>query len=190
MSSATEFIGWDNTSVNVGGVQGGAGFYNLNFGSNSTIQADIPGALGNDIYSAADNKDIRIKWRCRVDTAPSAGQIIGFGITDPASNIYGLQTAVGNSIRFAINGNSVYAVNGDSVGNTNTDLTSVVTETLWNVYEIVFNPGVDARFYVNGILRATHTTNLPTGDVSLFAIGASEISTELEFSPITFSIQL
>ena len=30
-------------------------------------------------------------------------------------------------------------------------------------FEIIFTPGVDAKFYIDDVLKATITTNLPTG---------------------------
>lgn len=37
-----------------------------------------------------------------------------------------------------------------------------VTLTNNNTYRIEFDPGVDVKFYVNGVLKATNTTNLPS----------------------------
>lgn len=63
----------------------------------------------------------------------------------------------------------------NGVGHTEVDISSGLTLTDPNTYRIEFDPvGGEVRLYVNGILKATITTNLPsgTGDVR-FGIGTS-----------------
>ena len=57
------------------------------------------------------------------------------------------------------------------VGHTET-LISGVTLTNHNTYRIEFAPGVDVKFYVNGILKATNTTNLPATNDIYFGYGS------------------
>lgn len=63
----------------------------------------------------------------------------------------------------------MYAQNANGTTATSTDVSSGITFTNWNTYEIVFNPGTDIKFYINGILKATHTTNLPTTGTQVLA---------------------
>jgi hypothetical protein len=48
-----------------------------------------------------------------------------------------------------------------------------ITETNWNQYKIVFTAGVSAKFYVNGTLVGTHTTNLPDSGIAPMVSGIS-----------------
>ncbi len=79
----------------------------------------------------------------------------------------------------------------DAVGMNQTDISSGLTLTNWNHYKIVFDLGTDAKFYVNGTLKATLSgTNLPTGafdiglgfgrsDTALFRATAPTLSVSL-----------
>jgi hypothetical protein len=58
--------------------------------------------------------------------------------------------------------NKLYASNFNGTNQTITDI-STVTHTNENYYRIIYTAGVSAKFYVNDILLATHTTNLPSG---------------------------
>jgi hypothetical protein len=57
---------------------------------------------------------------------------------------------------------TVYAVNADGTSNTNTVLTGITLNQA-NEWRIV-KTSSDIKFYYNGTLKATHTTNLPSGD--------------------------
>lgn len=63
---------------------------------------------------------------------------------------------------------------GGGAAHTETAITGI-TLTNVNKYRIEFTKGVDAKFYVNGVLKATNTTNLPaTGGSVLFGAGLRE----------------
>lgn len=55
------------------------------------------------------------------------------------------------------------ASNANNTTQTVTDVSSGVTWTQYNKLEMIYDGGTDVKFYVNGSLAATHTTNLPTG---------------------------
>jgi len=63
---------------------------------------------------------------------------------------------------FKIIDGSVYASNCDDsiqkITDTGVDLSE---EWQWTRLKVVVNPGVDCKFYVDGILKVTHTDNLP-----------------------------
>lgn len=70
-------------------------------------------------------------------------------------------------VGFRIADTTVYASNGNGTINTSTDITAQVSLANGNsgkadVWEIEFVPGQYAKFYFNGTLVATHTTNLPS----------------------------
>jgi len=67
-----------------------------------------------------------------------------------------------NHIGFYFDGNVLYATNADGANQTKTDISAGLTLTAWNNYRFVFDAGTNIKFYVNDILKATHTTNMPT----------------------------
>lgn len=86
------------------------------------------------------------------------------------ANIYTAQTDITNGeIRFIRNGATLYAQNANGTTATSTNVTGSFTLTNMLTYEIIFNPGVDIKFYIQGTLVATHTTNLPTTGDLVFA---------------------
>lgn len=67
------------------------------------------------------------------------------------------------------------ASNANGTTQTKTDISSGLTFTQQNAYTAVMTGTTDVKFYVNNTLKATHTTNLPTGaytsDQSLLVFG-------------------
>lgn len=165
VTSSSTVAGW--TTASGGGFTGGVGYARLfDVASTILISDNLPGTTSTSAY--AYNKKIRIKFRCRFEDTSDRK---GFGIVATAANISATQTdTTSGGIRFILNGSTLYAHNSNGTA-TYTDITSGVTVTNWNVYEIIFTPGVDAKFYINGTLKATHTTNLPSSGSGKIAIG-------------------
>lgn len=67
-------------------------------------------------------------------------------------------------VGWKIIGADLYASNADGATQTITDTTvDIVPSTNQRTtLKIVLNPGIDCKFYVNDVLKVTHTTNLPT----------------------------
>jgi hypothetical protein len=61
---------------------------------------------------------------------------------------------------------------GGGADHTETQITGI-TLTNKNTYRIEYNPGVNALFYVNGVLKATITTTLPTSGAVFVRTGAT-----------------
>lgn len=57
----------------------------------------------------------------------------------------------------------LYASNANGTTQTKTDIVSGINIDDINTLRIVMNGSTDIKFYVNGVLKATHTTNLPSG---------------------------
>ncbi len=95
-------------------------------------------------------------------TAVAAGvDGAGFGM--------GIEVTAGSSraitsrgVRFYNEGNTLYASNADGTSETRTDVTKGITLTNFNSYRMVFTAATDAKFYINDVLVATHTTNIPS----------------------------
>jgi hypothetical protein len=76
---------------------------------------------------------------------------------------------------FTYDGTTYRALTDDGSAITTTTI-SAITTTDWNVYRIEFDPASACRFYVNGTLVATHTTNLPASSDSV-SIGGGHTTT-------------
>jgi len=57
---------------------------------------------------------------------------------------------------------ALYFATSNGSANTNTAI-SGVTNNIPYLFEIVWTPTVDVKLYVDGVLKVTHTTNIPTG---------------------------
>ena len=77
--------------------------------------------------------------------------------TDPGGDYFGFK------IRNDTTNTKLFAYNADGGVQTSTDISSGLTMTAWVQLRAVFRAGVDIKFYANGVLVATHTSNLPNG---------------------------
>ncbi len=69
----------------------------------------------------------------------------------------------GKYFGFKILNGTLYAVNHNAGAETATEIPGV-TITTYHIYRAELDSiGAEIRFYVDGVLKATHTTNLPTG---------------------------
>lgn len=152
-----------------------------------TLSSYIPGSWSNNFYFFNSNKDMRIKFRCRMQDVSDRKW---FGICVTATTIHTAQTDVTNgTIRFLWNWWSLFAHNSNWTA-TSTNISSGITATNWNTYEIIFNPWTDIKFYVNGTLRATHTTNLPSTAISpLLCYGVDMNGRVIETVPPIVSLE-
>jgi hypothetical protein len=86
---------------------------------------------------------------------------------------------------FAHYNGRIYALTCNrTVGITATDLMADGGNTDLKQFKIEWNPGVSALFYINGVLVATHTTNLPTNASTikfLFGVNRQAASNERIF---------
>lgn len=186
----TTIYGWVLSTTTLGASSGNsAGGYVQLSGSGSAdfnMITSLPGSGSDSKYTYDDGKIIRIKARLRF---PDTSDRKGFGLVITAANIHTAQTDTTNGeIRFILNGASLYAQNANGTA-TSTDISSGITVTNWNLYEIVFTPGVSIQFYVNGVLKATSTTNLPSTGTPSLAYGNNANGRIIETTFPTVSIQ-
>lgn len=88
----------------------------------------------------------------------------------------GATTLTAKHIGFIARNNVMYGSNANGSSQTITALSGVINLNASQFHvEARMTSGVDVKFYVNGVLKATHTTNLPTGamvnEVSYFRCG-------------------
>lgn len=124
-------------------------------------------------FNAANGKLVKFKVLVSAQSPATKFQYIGLGTITALSPI----VMSGSNAGFFFSDTQVFAVTNDGATNTHTIL-SGVTPGLANphILEIVMNPGVDVKFYVDGVLKATHTASLPSGGYSISAsadIGAA-----------------
>lgn len=190
-----DVVGWEETGLSgtiTDKYRGGAGVASVGLNQDGYMVAAIPGSGSSIDYDAADSKDIRIKFRYAMTTTIAGNNNLGIGMADAAATFDDTETGTAINIRFVNHGGTLYAVNANGSSVTATDISSGITLTDYNVYEIVFNPGTDVKFYINGTLKATHTTNLPTGSIDRFGLGYDHDGTNFTsyISPITFSLEI
>lgn len=90
-----------------------------------------------------------IEFRVKVDSA-SDKILIGFNSADSSSYV-----------RFSLESGTVECENSDGVASQTSTTVDSVTQTDYNYYRIEWAPG-QARFFVNGVLQITETSNVPT----------------------------
>ncbi len=170
--SATSMAGW-SYSAGTPAVSNNSGYASLIVGTtpwNTSI--GVMGSGSTLDYSPSLGKVIRLK--ARVKFPASGGNRFGFGLLTTAAGVSAAYTdTTYHQTRFIWDTTTLYAVNSNAVTATTTNVTGSIVNTDWNVYEIVFTPTVDIKFYINGTLVATHTTNLPTTGTWLLAYGGS-----------------
>lgn len=100
---------------------------------------------------------------------------MGFGFSDQGSYVGDAVSAAGARACFTWDDASVlYAVTSDGTGTpTSTSISSPPTSGNWNEYIVDYDrDNTSCKFYVNGTLKATHTTELPaSSDSCRFVIG-------------------
>lgn len=93
----------------------------------------------------------------------------GFGLASGGGVFNTYNSASVKAVCFTIDASSnlyAHTSNGGGGADHTETLISGVTLTDMNTYRIEFDPGVEARFYVNGTLKATVTTTLPSGSTN------------------------
>lgn len=128
-----------------------------------------------------EGKAIRIRCSIKLNTDGA----FAFGLADSQLNSSG-GTGADAQIRFQYDGTlKAYVGKGDSSGNLTSVTITGVTVTDYNDYVIEWDGADSAKFYVNNVLKATVTTNLPKADTGniLLQIGGTT-NKYLYFTPI------
>ena len=114
----------------------------------------------------------------------------GHGLVQSATPLNDYDDQTVDAACFTYNGANLYAHTSNAgAGHTETQINSV-TLTNKNRFRIEFNPGVDVRFYVNGSLAATVTTNLPATNNISFGVGNSDNGTGMLLRVPAVSVQI
>lgn len=96
-----------------------------------------------------------IEFRAKVDTASDSVKI---GLTN---------TGRTNYVEFELKTASVECNNADDISSQTSSVSSSITQTDYNYYRIEWSEQ-EVRFFVNGVLEVTETSNVPTGKLKPF----------------------
>lgn len=155
--------------------------------SNMSIHSTLPetSVAG---YVPNDGKTVSIKIRA---SFTSSTGIAGFGMALQATpaTFFAAETDVVAGFRFVNNAGALFAQNANGTTKTSTNVTGSLTLTNLNTYEIVFTPGTSALFYINGVLVATQTTNLPTTQTLDIGYGCSVNTNSMATFPPVVTMQ-
>ena len=189
----TDFINWERTdSIKVVVPPMGA---QTDFQSTSAACIDILapfyGAINTQLAFSATNIIIIDFW-AKLSATNTSGDVT-MGFVDSASAAKAVYNDTnGNRVIFAqkSTGELYATISKSGVGVSNTDISAGLTLTNYNNYRIELHNGTDAKFYVNGVLKATLSgANLPSS--GSIAIGFGRSNTALfQVTAPTLSLQM
>ena len=130
----------NNIQVNSGGTSGGEAY--VRYGA---INAGSDSWFGVVIEPQVQNTQMRVVAGLYNDNKPTADTANGYGFR------YDVTSSSGN----------IFAVNGNGSSSTTTD-TGIVWDSGTDIKLTAFRIGNTIKFYVDGVLKATHTTNMPS----------------------------
>lgn len=113
------------------------------------------------------NPAISIPFQVRTPVPTTGTFYFGVGsvVVSGSGHTFNTRHHFGFKIVYSSGVATLSATNANASIETATDITSGITVTNRNLYTAYRN-GSQIEFYVNGTLKATHTTNLPTGSSS------------------------
>lgn len=189
--TTTTFTNWRRSDtailISPGGAMadfGGAGSDILDTQSGSPLYVGAGDAL------AFDNTNMVIMdWWAKLPASGTGDIHMGFGNDD--NSFLQAYNDANERVAFTQRGSTgvLYAtISNGSL--TQTDISSGLTVTNWNNYRIELDLGTNAKFYVNGVLKATLSTNLYTGtdgvkvgfgrsNTTLFQVTAPNLALEM-----------
>lgn len=149
------------------------------------------GGSGNPIPTTfADNFIVEFYLQIR-DQGTNAEA--GWGFVETTAPFVDYDDASVEAVCFTTDGTNLYAHTSNGGGGTDhtETLISGVTVTDKNNYRIEYTAGSDAKFYVNGILKATITTTLPTAANTKFGFGHKSSNYNVSYVSIPyFSVEV
>lgn len=115
----------------------------------------------------------------RLSVISTGNNQMGWGLAATVTPFTDYDDNTVNSVNFSVDASgNLYAHTSDGAGGNTETAISGVTLTNMNTYRIEWDPGTDAKFYVNGVLEATITTNLPTAGNLNWGFGGESVGTD------------
>lgn len=167
----------DNTVIPTNGIWTAVNFILAAYGTygvvtrtstpSRTVLANIHDGLGSNVAFSGTKKVI-ITFFAKAVSVGTNGFHFGVGGMQGAYN--------SNDARFGFSVDTtgkLYSTTATGAAVTQNEITGV-TLTNRNEYRLEWNPGTSCLFYVNGVLKFTHTTNLPSnGNTLTFGAGTN-----------------
>jgi len=123
----------------------------------------------------------------------AANEQSGFGFATSATPFSTFNDTTVDAACFTIDtSGNLYGHTCSGTAMTNSSAITGVTLTNNNTYRIEVDDGVEVRFYVNGVLKATNTTNLPnSGDIKFGAGGSGNgnDNDRVVIGPVSFAVE-
>ena len=120
------------------------------------------------------SNDMSFNILVRTGTISGSSVTLFWGLIDNAVNIVATDfdtVEVQRHIGFFVENGVLYASNANGSNQTKTDITSGITIGANNIYRVEWDASTNAKFFVNDVLKATHTTNRPTTNSIKMQIG-------------------
>jgi hypothetical protein len=165
---ATDTIDADQWTVSLTGT-GAASFsqgsFYLTTGTTDGSHATALAYWCNDVgpADAVYDLDPEFIWLGSLANSTATPLVAVFTDSQGVANFDEAAACTSEHVGFALDTAVLYASNADGATQTKTDISAGVTATAHNTYRAVFDSGTNIKFYVNGTLKATHTTNLCAG---------------------------
>lgn len=161
-------------------------------GFNSSIATITAGSMGNNNLLWNSGKDFKIKFSGAIDTGGTADDRFAFGFSDTNTS-FSSETATANSVKFVWRNvagtRTLYTITSD--GTVNSNSTTAYTFTDMHLYQIDWNDAANVRFYIDGTLLFTHTTNIPTAANTLsLKFGNNSLNASVDLGQVVMSIEL
>ena len=166
---ATSFVNWqrtDATKVAIPALGNMASFA-------STADAELyltPFYIsGSTLLNFSDNNIVIMDWWAKYISG-TGENLMGMGTGGEFALV---NTDASSMVAFNIRNGVLFSYTSKTSTKSSNDISSGLTLTNWNNYRIEFDMGADtATFYVNGVLKATHTgTSIPTNSAVSFGFG-------------------
>ena len=161
--------------------------------TNSSITTDAIYFMNDAVLAFSSGKQVIVEFEAVFRNGNTSEQG-GFGLATAVAPFSDYDDATVAAATFSFQSTDlIYAHTSTGAGgaaHTETQL-SGVDIFAQNIYRIVFNPGTNVLFYVNGSLKATHTTNLPAAGTIKFGWGSdgSDGNYISKISPITIRVE-
>lgn len=166
------FITGSVTGVSVAKINGDAasvGVYKIISGTSATVSV----FLGSQSFLPVDAaKWAECTWRCRFDTAQNAGELCGCGLTFAINQVLGGGAETESAAFYVrLNGASPPASANYQTSTAHSSTsehkdTGVPVDGLFHDFRIVRLNAGQVDFYIDGVLRTSHTGQVPTGPLA------------------------
>jgi len=143
----------------------------LQTGASAGNKASVYSSVGLYIYD--DGRQHRFAARCYYHMSSPADFTSHWGLFEtPSSPTTNTQNHVGFVIEDDAGTMKLFATNGNGTSQTKTEIATLGSYAGYNFFFIADYSVPSVKFYVDGSLVATHTTNVPTSLLQVYALAS------------------